>query len=164
MKSLPTLALLAAALTCAAPASAQKKDKEAEKARTEQAVRKALEARAYTVSFDYMNPMKGRGRTLTSNYSIEVRNDSLFSYLPYAGEAYNVPYGGGKALNFNAPIAEYSQEAGKKGRTEITLDVRNEEDHYTYRLTVFPDGNATLYVQPTHRQSISFSGEMETEE
>lgn len=164
MKTLLTLTLLAAALACAAPAAAQKKDKKAEKERTEQAVRKALENRAYTIAIDYMNPMKGRGRTLTSNYSIEVRNDSLFSYLPYAGEAYNVPYGGGKALNFNVPIAEYSQEAGKKGRTEITLDVRNEEDHYTYRLTVFPDGNATLYVQPTHRQSISFSGEMETEE
>ena len=46
--------------------------------------------------------MKGRSRALTSDYSIEIRNDSVFSYLPYFGVAYNVPYGGGKGLIFNA--------------------------------------------------------------
>lgn len=163
MKTIISTLALAATLTISVPAAAQQ-DKESKKERTEQAVKKALEERNYTIAINHMNPMKGRSRTLTSDYSIEVRNDSLFSYLPYAGEAYNVPYGGGKALNFNAPIGEYKQEAGKKGRTEITLDVKNEEDHYTYRLTVFPNGNATLNVQAIHRQSISFSGEMETEE
>ena len=162
MKTIISTLTLAAALTLSVPAAAQQ-DKAAKKERTEQAVKKALEKRNYKISIDHMNPMKGRGRTLTSNYSVEVRNDSLFSYLPYVGEAYNAPYGGGKVLNFNAPIDEYKQEAGKKGRTEITLDVKNEEDHYTYRLTVFPNGNATLNVQAIHRQSISFSGEMEAE-
>lgn len=61
-----------------------------------------------------MQPMKGRSRALTSDYSIEIRNDSVFSYLPYFGVAYNVPYGGGKGLIFNAPITGYRKESLKK--------------------------------------------------
>ena len=34
------------------------------------------------INVDYMQPMKGRSRALTSDYSIEIRNDSVFSYLP----------------------------------------------------------------------------------
>ena len=43
--------------------------------------------------------MKGGSKHLTSDYSLEIRNDSVYSYLPYFGVAYNVPYGGGKGLN-----------------------------------------------------------------
>lgn len=126
-------------------------------------VRKALDADRYTVDINYMIPAKGPGRALTTDYSIAVRNDSLLSYLPYAGRAYNIPYGGGKALNFSAPIESY-EKTEKKGETEITIRTRNEEDSYVYRLTVYKDGNASLHVQPTQRESISFSGEMELEE
>ena len=126
-------------------------------------VRKALDADRYTVDINYMIPAKGPGRALTTDYSIAVRNDSLLSYLPYAGRAYNIPYGGGKALNFSAPI-ESCEKTEKKGETEITIRTRNEEDSYVYRLTVYKDGNASLHVQPTQRESISFSGEMELEE
>ena len=126
-------------------------------------VRKALDADRYTVDINYMIPAKGPGRPLTADYSIAVRNDSLLSYLPYAGRAYNIPYGGGKALHFSAPI-ESCEKTEKKGETEITIRTRNEEDSYVYRLTVYKDGNASLHVQPTQRESISFSGEMELEE
>ncbi len=129
----------------------------------EENVRKALGSDRYAVRIDYMIPSKGPGRALTTDYSIAVRNDSLLSYLPYAGRAYNIPYGGGKALNFSAPIESY-EKTEKKGETEITIRTRNEEDSYVYRLTVYKDGNASLHVQPTQRESISFSGEMELEE
>ena len=104
--------------------------------------------------------MKGRSRALTTLYSLEVKNDSIFSYLPYVGEAYNVPYGGGKGLNFQAPISQYESKEGKKGTIEIKLKTRNEEDSYTYRITVFTNGSTQIYVQPNNRQSISFSGKM----
>ena len=77
-----------------------------------------------------MLPMKGRSRSLTSNYSVEVRNDSVFSYLPYFGEAYNIPYGGGKGLIFNAPISQYQTKHLKKGKVQINFKVNNEEDKY----------------------------------
>ena len=161
-KSIYTL-LLACTLAATGTAQAQT-DRQAEKARTEQAVRKALDERRYCIDVNYMNPMRGRSRALTTPYTLTVRNDSVLSYLPYMGEAYSVPYGGGKALNFNAPISTYEMKEGKRGRRDIKFTTTNDEDTYTYTLTVYPNGSTSIHVQPTRRQSISFSGEMVTEE
>lgn len=152
--------LLACALPLAGGIQAQT-DKQAAKARTEKAVQEALDARTYRIAVDYMNPMRGRSRALTANYSLEVRADSVFSYLPYVGEAYSVPYGGGKALNFNAPIETYEEKEGKRGSRQIKFSTSNEEDTYTYSLTVYTDGTTRIHVQPVRRQAISFNGEME---
>lgn len=161
-KSIYTL-MLACVLATAGTAQAQS-DRQAEKARTEQAVRQALDERRFCIDVNYMNPMRGRSRALTTPYSLTVRNDSVLSYLPYVGQAYSVPYGGGKALNFNAPISTYEMEEGKRGRTNIKFTTSNDEDTYTYSLTVYPDGSTRIHIQPMHRQSISFSGEMVTED
>lgn len=53
---------------------------------------------------------------------------------------------------------------GKRGRRDIKFTTTNDEDTYTYALTVYPNGSTSIRVQPTRRQSISFSGEMVTEE
>ena len=164
MRQLICIAFLACTLASAVPVQAQKKDKEAEKARTEQAVKEALEARRYHIDVNYMTPMRGRARALTDNYSLTVRGDSVLSYLPYVGQAYSVPYGGGKALNFDARIQTYEMKDGKKGRKEIRFTTTNDEDSCTYQLTVYPDGGTQIRVLPTRRQSISFNGEMDTED
>ena len=73
----------------------------------------------------------------------------------------NVPAGGGKGLNFSAPLSEYTSTYSKKGNAKITLKVRNEEDNYLYNITIYPNGSSNIQVTPTNRQSISFSGEMD---
>lgn len=92
-----------------------KKEKQQKK---EKAVSLAIEARKYKIDVNRATPMKGGSKYLTSPYSIEVRNDSLYSYLPYFGVAYNIPYGGGKGLNFKESISEYTTEHEKKERQE----------------------------------------------
>lgn len=141
------------------PATAQSKKEKKQK--TEQAVRRAIDVKDYKINVNQVTPMKGGSKHLTSNYSVEVRNDSIYSYLPYFGVAYNIPYGGGKGLNFNAPISEYTTEYSKKGNAKITLRLRNDEDNYIYNITVYPNGMSDIQVTPTNRQSISFSGEMD---
>jgi hypothetical protein len=141
------------------PATAQSKKEKKQK--TEQAVRRAIDVKDYKINVNQVTPMKGGSKHLTSNYSVEVRNDSIYSYLPYFGVAYNIPYGGGKGLNFNAPISEYTTEYSKKGNAKITLKLRNDEDNYIYNITVYPNGMSDIQVTPTNRQSISFSGEMD---
>jgi hypothetical protein len=138
---------------------AQKKKEK--KQQREQAVREAVDAKAYKINVDRVMPMKGGSKHLTSDYSLEIRNDSVYSYLPYFGVAYNVPYGGGKGLNFSAPLSEYTSTYSKKGNAKITLKVRNEEDNYLYNITIYPNGSSNIQVTPTNRQSISFSGEMD---
>lgn len=100
------------------PASAQSRSER--RARIEREVKKAVDSKQYKINVNHMLPMKGSSRSLTSNYSVEIRNDSVFSYLPYFGEAYNIPYGGGKGLIFNAPISQYQTKHLKKGKYKLT--------------------------------------------
>ena len=165
-------------LTVAMPTTAQNRNEK--KARTERAVKEAIAAKQYKINVDRMQPMRGGARctrsnevrihpvgggsrNLTTNYTLEIRNDSVFSYLPYFGVAYNAPYGGGKSLNFNASITGYTTRALKKGKIQIDFKTRSDEDNYEYRLTIFPDGSTSIHVQPMNKQSISFTGEMDTE-
>ena len=110
-----------------------------------------------------MQPLCGGCLKFTTKNTLKNTHDSVFSYLPYFGVAYNAPYGGGKSLNFNASITGYTTRALKKGKIQIDFKTRSDEDNYEYRLTIFPDGSTSIHVQPMNKQSISFTGEMDTE-
>lgn len=155
------LFILAVLLICGSMTPVMAQTKKEKKQQTEQAVREAIDAKRYKIDVNRVMPMKGGSKHLTSDYSLEIRNDSIYSYLPYFGVAYTIPYGGGKGLNFNAPLSEYTSEYSKKGNAKITLKVRNEEDNYIYNITIYPNGTSSIQVTPTNRQSISFSGEMD---
>ena len=124
-------------------------------------VTKALKARDYKIAVNRMYPMKGSSRSVSYGYSVEVRNDSLISYLPYFGGAYNVPYGGGKGLNFSERIGSYRESQKNKGERQIEINVTNEEDTYIYLIKVFSNGNSSIDVTSRQRDHISYSGELE---
>ena len=124
-------------------------------------VTKALEARDYKIAVNRMYPMKGSSRSVSYGYSVEVRNDSLISYLPYFGGAYNVPYGGGKGLNFSERIGSYRESLKNNGERQIEINVTNEEDTYIYLIKVFSNGNSSIDVTSRQRDHISYSGELE---
>ena len=162
MKHLLTMmALTLAMVSCSTLTSAQRAEREA---KMEKAVAKALAERCYTVDVNMMYPKSGRAQNVSSDYSLEVRGDSLVSYLPYFGRAYNVPFGGGKGLNFAAPIKSYHSEKGKKGNTRVEIQVDNTEDYFTYSLDIFPNGSTTIDVVARERESITFSGQMDIDE
>ena len=93
-------------------------------------------------------------------YTVEVRNDSLFSYLPYIGRAYQIPYGGGKGLNFSERIGSYQELQKKNGLRHIEIGVKNDEDTYLYTIEVYDNGSSHIDVQARQRERISYSGEM----
>lgn len=124
-------------------------------------VKAALTERNYKINVDRMYPMKGGSKSVSYGYSIEVRNDSLISYLPYFGRAYNVPYGGGKGLNFSERIGSYHEMMMKNEKCYIVIDVSNEEDTYLYTIEVYDNGNSSIDVQPRQRERISYSGELD---
>jgi hypothetical protein len=131
-----------------------------EKAQLSKAVNIALDERHYTIDIQTMTPNRGATKNVASNWSLEVKGDTLISYLPYMGRAYQIPYGGGKGLNFTAPIKTYHESKGKKDERRIVIEVDNENDTHTYSLVVFDNGRADLDVQSKEREFISYSGEM----
>ncbi len=124
------------------------------------AVENALKTRHYTVDIQMMYPKRDIGRNVASDYSLEVRGDTVVSYLPYFGRAYSVPYGGGKGYNFTAPIKRYQSFKDSKGRTLVEFVTDNDEDFITYQLMVFDNGQTTIDVIAREREPISYSGEL----
>lgn len=149
------LALLVGFPTLSAQSKKEKKEQKKE------AVKKIIVSENYKIDVQTALPMRGRSIPLTSPYSLEIRNDSVISYLPYFGRAYSIPYGGGDGLNFRTPLKEYSMEMDKKGNAVIKFIARNPEDRFEFRAKVYSNGSASIDVNMQNRQSISFQGELD---
>ena len=137
--------------------------------REERAVREAREARMvndnlkagdFRIDIDRMYPLRG-GSKHVSNYSLSLKDGVLNSHLPYIGQAWRVPYGGGHALNFAAEIGGYDVVRTRNEGYEVRIYVKTDEDQHVYTLTVFDNGRASLDVQSQNRERISFSGIMD---
>lgn len=123
-------------------------------------VRTSIEERHFTIAVDWMRPYGGMPQHVNSNYELKINDDELDSYLPYVGEAYHVPYGGGKGLNFKAQIRNYSATFVGNNGYIVECDVPNDEDVFYYRINIFNSGKAIIDVWARDRNPISFQGEM----
>lgn len=123
-------------------------------------VQEGLDTRHYTIAVDWMKPLGGMARHVSSNYELKVMGDKVDSYLPYVGEAYRIPYGGGKGLNFKGDIEDYSITYLTSNRSHIEFKVNNGEDVYHFRIDVFNNGKSIIDIIAQDRDAISFDGEM----
>ena len=161
MKNVLCLSLLLASAAILWSSCATSEEKAAQMAQLSANVTNALNNRDYKIAIDRMYPMRGSSRHVSFGYSVEVRNDTLFSYLPYFGRAYNVPYGGGKGLNFSAPIESYRESQPKDDRRHIEISLSNDEDTYQYIIDIFTNGSANIDVIPRERDRITYYGELD---
>ena len=133
-----------------------------EKAAIEATVQENLDNRSFEIEVDQMNPMRGGAKHVT-NYSLKVDGDKLISQLPYFGQAWNLPYGGGKGMNFESKIREYFETMPKVDMREITLTTNNGEDTFLFVIDVFTNGKTTIRVRSRNRESIEYQGMMRTD-
>lgn len=108
-------------------------------------------------------PQGASMRQLNYDYGIQLHGDTLRSYLPYFGRAFQVPYGGGKALDFSECIKKQTLTDMKKGEKELKIWVENSEDSYVYTLHIFPSGIVDLTVDSRERDRIRFNGHITKE-
>lgn len=134
-----------------------KKEKRKQK---ELIVKEIIESENYKIDVTTAYPRRGRMVPLTSLYSLEIRNDSVFSYLPYFGRAYSIPYGGGNGFIFKAPIEKYQMIYNRHGVAKAELTARSEEDKVKFYFTISPDGSSNIDATMQQRESIRFSGEL----
>lgn len=134
--------------------------KKAKETAVSQKVRNAVDSLKFEAEITYMYPRRGPSKVLDAGWSVRVSGDTLYSYLPYFGRAYHVPYGGGKGLNFSAPLQSHRVTEDKKGRRIVVLETRNDEDQYRYTFQIDRDGSLTLDVRSGEREGISYSGSL----
>lgn len=153
--------LLVAVIGAPALSAQTKKEKKEMK---QKAVKELVLSEKYKIDVDRAIPARGRSVSLTSPYSIEIRNDSVISHLPYYGRAYSIPYGGGEGLNFKAPISDYKIEWDKKGTAKVRFIAQSTEDRFSFNIDIFSNGSSSIFVNMQNRQSISFQGDLDIPE
>ena len=129
-----------------------------------EAVAKAIAAKRWRIDINSMNTMRYGARTVTPDFYLELRGDTLHSYLPYLGQAQVSPMlSPSIGLNFETQVLRYKQSMPKsKKYTQIDIDVRTREDSYHYMIQLYDTGGATIRVRSLNRDPISFDGNLIT--
>lgn len=159
MKTKKQFLLLLLAMLVGVPTLSAQSKKELKEQKKE-AVKNEIVSENYKIDVNTALPMRGRNISLSSPYSLEIRNDSVISYLPYYGRAYSIPYDGGNGLNFKAPLKEYTMKVDKKGDARIKFSARSPEDVFEYSIRVFSNGSVSINVNMQNRQAIGFMGDL----
>ena len=136
-------------------------EKEARQQQVAQMVADSLESAHFRVVFDYVIPTRMQPRHLTTPYEVRVKGDTLNSYLPYFGVVYQVPYGGGEGLIFDAHIDGYQCHKVKRDMYRVEVYMNRREDSYVYTFDIFDNGHADLKVSCRNRDFISYRGQMD---
>jgi hypothetical protein len=157
---LPLLAVVLTVSSCGVLSGETREERARREAREARMVEDNIQAGNFTIDIDRMYPVRGSSQHV-SNYSVSVKDGVLNSHLPYIGQAWRVPYGGGHALNFKAPVGTYNVFRTQDGGYEIRILVKTDEDQHVYTLTIFNNGRTSLDVQSQNRERISFSGVMD---
>ena len=148
------LLLLAMLASCAT-----QQERAEQMAQRQKMVKEAVEKRQWCIDVTSMHTMRYGTKTVTPDFYLELRNDTLRSYLPYLGQAHRAPLGSpSKGLNFETKVLSYQQNKKKEHLYEIEIKVRTEEDGYDYRAELYDSGEACIRVRSNDRDPISFDG------
>jgi hypothetical protein len=127
-------------------------------------IQNKIENRKFTFVADFALPMRGITRQLTTPYDLEVSHDSLISYLPYFGQSYTAPLDPTKiSFDFTSTNFDYKVSNRKKGKWEVSIRPKDQNNVQQIELTVFDNGSASLNVTSIDREPISYNGHIEGE-
>ena len=134
------------------------------KERRQVAVLGAIADKRWHIDITSMNTMRYGSRTVTPDFFLELRGDTLRSYLPYLGDAHMPTMSPAIGLNFEEPVLSYKESKPKSNKyTQIDIDVRTREDSYHYVIELYDNGQAYIRVRSMNRDHISFDGTLEIE-
>lgn len=144
------------------PSPKEKFHKLTKKERKQVAVLGAIATKRWHIDISSMNTLRYGSRAVTSDFYLELRGDTLRSYLPYLGDAHMPTMSPSIGLNFEEPVLTYKESKPKKF-TQIDIDVRTREDSYHYVIEMYDNGQAYIRVRSMNRDPISFDGTLEIE-
>jgi hypothetical protein len=102
-----------------------------------------------------------------SIYDLNISKDTVKAFLPYFGQMYSAPMDAGKGgIKLISTDFVYQAKVNKKGAWDISIKPKDQNsagagDVSLFRLSVYADGYASLYVRSTDREPISFDGYIE---
>ena len=125
------------------------------------AVAEAVENQQIRIGISWMNTLKYGSKSVTPDFFLELKGDTLNSYLPYMGQAYRPTMPSqSEGLNFEVPVQQVRKSHPKNNRWQLEIMARTNEDNYKYVVEIYDTGKATIHVSSTSRDPISFDGEL----
>ena len=132
------------------------------KERKQMAVIGAIVDKRWHIDITSMNTMRYGSRTVSTDFFLELRGDTLRSYLPYLGQVQVSPsLSPTMGLNFEERVRQYQESRPKGKYTQIDIDVKTKEDTYHYVIDIYDSGEAYIRVRSLNRDPISFDGTLE---
>lgn len=122
-----------------------------------------VDSKQFVFEAESLTSSSGFHRNLTSYYELRVEGDSASASLPFFGRAYSGAYAGDGGISFDNVMEEYSVELKEKKKeknnvTYIKFSVRGENDNFNCTLSTTSSGTASLTINSTNRQTISYMG------
>jgi hypothetical protein len=103
--------------------------------------------------------MKGMTRQLTSDYFLNLNNDSLSVDLPYYGRSFTTNYPPTDlTTEFKTTQFSYQTDTLKKGGWDITIVPKNQSNASKISLSITTSGYCTVRVSSNSREPISYYG------
>ena len=128
---------------------------------TAREIAEAVSSRHIKMGVNYMHTQRYGAHRVTSDFFLSIQGDTLISYLPFLGRAYNPTYNTpSQGLNFTSPISNYRQSRLKHDGMRMEMEVASQEDRFFFRVDVYPNGRASIFVRPRERDAINFDGEV----
>lgn len=153
-----SVAVVAAALMIMSCATAQ--ERAARREQTQQMVIDGVTQRRLHIDVNSMSTLRYGTRMVSGGFFLELRGDTLNSYLPYLGQVYYSPVvSTPQGLNFEEPLLGYYVSHPKASTWRIDMVARTREDQFHYIVDVYDNGKAYIRVQGQNRDAISFDGD-----
>jgi hypothetical protein len=105
-------------------------------------------------------PATGGTQHLTGPYDLRIIEGKVISFLPYYGRSFFSTRTSDGGIKFTSYEYEIKQNVTRKGVKELRIRFRDVPDVREMLLSISPNGHATLFVVNSHRQNITFHGEM----
>jgi hypothetical protein len=165
MKTFTLTILMIFSVTLIFAQSTEKKSKKQLKAEQKalkiQLIKELVDSKTFAFKATSVIPKNEKTRTLTSDFGIEVKNDSVFSYMPYFGNTYSRDYSSFKdsPMGFMQPFESYKKTKTKSGY-DVDISVKNEHDVIDLAFHISKTGSASVTASSINRQAISYMGEV----
>ena len=165
MKIFTIIILILFAATSVFAQTTEKKSKKQLKAEQKalkiQLIKDLVDNKTFIFKATSVIPKNEKTRSLTTDFGIEVKNDSVFSYMPYFGNTYSRDYTSFKdsPLGFMQPFESYKKTKTRSGY-DVDIRVDNNHDIIDLAFHISKNGNASLTASSINRQAISYMGEI----
>ena len=103
----------------------------------------------------------GYNKTLSSNYDLILKKDSVMAYLPFWGKAYTSLFNDEGGIKFNEKMKEFQYDDLEKKGHNINFSVKTKDDTFHFNLNISTQGYANVIVTSNNKSRISYYGQIE---